>query len=110
MERISILSTWKEYNDYSTHSLISDFNYKYDNKNNVLDYLKSGKLILLTTDKCVDVATGNLISQTGAILSDGTYTWNSDIIYYVSLYNLKLPDYFLKHIEKVTEPKIKRIK
>lgn len=32
------------------------------------------------------------------LMSDGTYGWRSDVIYYVEKYNMALPEEFVRHV------------
>ena len=76
---------------------------KYDEQDKVIDYLKKGKVTLVSPQYDTDAFTGDAIMplQTTYILSDRKYSWSSDLAYYVKMYNVRLPkeveDWILSH-------------
>ena len=91
------LSKFKEFGSKDAPSLKNLFNEEpYPEKNTVILYLKSGKVLggALRYDK--DAFTKCFIEQrhTPCIFTDGEYSWSSELPYYVEKYNVRLPKEF----------------
>ena len=71
---------------------------KRPNQNEIVWYLKNGKVNLVSPGWTYDVVTGKKIPGTPRTLCDREYEWPSDLVYYVEKYNLRLPDDFEDHI------------
>lgn len=65
------------------------------NKSKVLEYLKSGKKIASCPRKAIDCFTGEKISDSFSIHSDGEYCWGDFLIYHLKKYDINLPREFL---------------
>lgn len=76
-------------------ALVDSVNY---DKSAVINYLVKGKSIAHCGKECRDVFTDEFIALSFAVQTDGEYYWRSDLPYYISQYNLKLPSVFLKKI------------
>lgn len=72
--------------------------YNYPGKEKILEYLRSGKVDMVSTDMARDVFTGEVIKIEKLGMNDGKYMWWNTISYYVEKYNLRLPEEFEKHI------------
>ena len=70
---------------------------KYENQDKIVDYLKTGKPVMVQTAYARDVFTGALLGYEKVFFIDGVFAWSNDLAYYVEKYNLKLPDTFMKH-------------
>lgn len=68
------------------------------NKNRILQYLRSGKVIAAAPGRMWDVFSDKPIPGEMLAYSDGTYYWGSEAIYYFDKYNMKLPDEFVCRI------------
>ena len=60
----------------------------------IASYLKMGKKTYSSPGYAVDVFTGETIPGEKCGMTDGEYTWNSALPYYVEKYNLRLPSVF----------------
>ena len=80
------------------HSNISDV--EYENKEQILNYLKKETFIFVRLDILRDIFTGDTISYENRVLGDNEYVWSDELIYYVEKYNAKLPNEFVNHILK----------
>lgn len=69
----------------------------------ILSYLDGGELVLASPSVAVDVITGERISQTNCILTDGEYSWSGSLGHYIRKYNLRLPEEFENKILKVIQ-------
>lgn len=67
-------------------------------KETIVEHLKNGQVIAAYCGIARDIFTGEVIPGEWVLQSDGKYKWSSAITYYVSQYNLKLPDDFIKHV------------
>ena len=66
-------------------------NIKYD-KNKVVDYLSDeSKRIAGCPRAAIDCITGEKISDSFSVFSDGEYCWGDFLIYHIKKYNIKLP-------------------
>ncbi len=104
MERGLRLLQYKEFGAEEAPSLSSMFApRKYDGQDKVIDYLKKGKVTLVSTQYDTDAFSRDTIMplQTTCILTDGEYSWSSTLPYYVEMYNVRLPkeveDWILSH-------------
>lgn len=68
------------------------------NKNDVLRYLRKGKITSCSPALVRDIFTNEVINIPLNCMTDGVYAWRSDIIYYFEKYNLKLDDGFMNHV------------
>ena len=85
------IGEYKEiYNDQTMPS-IRDFvsAEEWNGKNDLLKFLANGKVIATAAGRAVDVFTGDIIPGELVFMTSGDYGWRSDLIYYVSKYNLK---------------------
>lgn len=73
---------------------------KYKNQEIIIDYLNNGLITMTQASYARDVFTGEVINKEKTFMNDGVYAWNSDLVYYVERYNLKLPDEFETHVLK----------
>lgn len=69
-------------------------NAPYSGKDKVINYLKNGKKTYSATSYGRDVFTGEVIPGERCGMTDGEYSWNSSLAYYVEKYNLRLPQAF----------------
>jgi len=67
-------------------------------KNKIVEYLRSHKRIAGCPRVAVDCVTGQEISKSFSVYSDGIYDWCDFLIHHVQNYNIKLPDDFIAHI------------
>ena len=67
----------------------------------IVDHLKSGTHIAESPGRVVDIITGEPIGIPLSMLSDGVYSWRSDMIYYYEKYNLELNQDFVDHVLKM---------
>lgn len=70
----------------------------YQYKADILKYLQSGHIHMVTASRIIDVFTGEKTNIELVFMNDGKYSWTSKIPYYVEKYNLRLPKEFEKHI------------
>ena len=80
----------------SITELISDT--PIQNKNDVLKYLRKGKITSCSPARPHDVITNEAINIPLNCMTDGIYAWRSDVIYYFEKYNLKLDDDFIDYV------------
>ena len=65
----------------------------------IVDYLKrKGTLYLVGMGRAIDVFTGKLFSHTFLAYTDGTYSWDDRLTYYVEHYNLRPSDGFAEYV------------
>lgn len=89
------LSMWKEFGMGNRPSMRDYFaDEPYDGIEKVVEYLRKGESVLSSPGVCTDAFTGKEVTQKKEILSDGEYTWNSMLPYYVEKYYLRLPKSF----------------
>lgn len=70
----------------------------YDGQAEIADYLRNGIKTYAATKKAVDFFTGEAIPGEYCGMTDGEFTWNSTLAYYVDRYNLRLPAEFEDHV------------
>ena len=105
MKTENIMKIWNEFNPTSSKSIKSDFQEQPSMyKNEIISYLRNGKLVLASPERRIDLVTGKSMPQTKAIFTDGEFSWSDALIYYVDHYNLRLPAEFeIKIIDKIYE-------
>ena len=64
----------------------------------IVSYLRNGKVTLCSPSTEVDVLTGEQIDSQKYLMTDGEYSWNNSLAYYVEKYNLRLPLEFEKKV------------
>ena len=67
-------------------------------KDKIIEYLKSKKRIAGCPRAAVDCITGQEISPSFSVYSDGLYDWCDFLIYHIQNYNIDLPNEFIAHI------------
>lgn len=70
----------------------------YEGQEAVANYLKMGKVILAAPSVSKDAFTGDIISGGMYIMTDGEYSWPSELAYYVEKYNMRLEPEFEKKV------------
>lgn len=71
----------------------------YDKKK-VIEYLKSQKRVAGCPRAAIDCVTGEVISPSYSVYSDGEYDWCDFLIYHIEKYNVLLPQDFIEHVIK----------
>ena len=66
----------------------------YAGRDEIAAYLRNGRVTLCATSAAVDVLTGQMIDGQRCLMTDGEYSWNNTLAYYVEKYNLRLPAEF----------------
>lgn len=66
----------------------------YENMDKVIYYLENGIKTYIRISKGKDVFTGASFDTDYSGMTDGEYSWNSTLAYYVKTYNLRLPKDF----------------
>ena len=92
MDNKNIMINWKEFNPDATKSIKEAFSKEpspYREK--IIEYLTNGDILLSSPSCMTDVFSGNKIAGSRCILTDGEYTWNNALAYYVKEYNLQIP-------------------
>ena len=64
----------------------------------IVEYLQNGRTTYVTAAECEDVFTNQRISGVRSGMTDGNYSWNNTLAYYVKKYNLKLDDDFIQYV------------
>lgn len=65
----------------------------------ILDYLRSGTQVVAVAGVVVD-----LLAENATIIgpphefSDGEWLWSADVVHYVEVYHLRIPDEFVSHM------------
>ncbi len=102
------LLQYKEYGIEDAPSLSTLFsNERYENQDRIADYLKKGRITVISPQYDMDAFTGDTIlpPQTTCLRTDGKYSWSGDLSYYVEKYNARLPkeveDWILSHYEEI---------
>lgn len=93
MSKKNIMAIWKEFNPDVSKSIKEDFAKEpspYLDK--IIEYLNNGEVLLASSSCAVDVFTGAKIAGSRCILTDGEYSWNNTLAYYVKEYNLQIPE------------------
>ena len=73
-------------------------NAPYDGQEAIVKYLRSGKKTYAATSTAYDFFTGKAIKDEKCDMTDGKFTWNTTLAYYVENYNLRLPKDFEEHV------------
>lgn len=94
------LSGYKEFNpgmDFPsmTNSFVQQ---PYEGLEAIAKYLENGTVTYVSASVVKDVFTGERIPGEHTGMTDGEYTWNSLLPYYVRKYNLRLPEVFEKKV------------
>jgi hypothetical protein len=69
-----------------------------ENKNKVLRYMRSCRVIAAAPGRMKDVFANTLIPGEMLAYSDGRYYWGTEAIYYFDKYDMKLPDDFINRV------------
>lgn len=72
-------------------------------KGNVIAYLTKQKRLAGCPRKAIDCGTGEVISDSFFVYTDGEYEWCDFLIYHIEKYNIKLP---MELIEKAERERI----
>lgn len=72
--------------------------HEYPGQREIVKYLKSGMVDMVSTELPRDVFTGEKIEMEKLGMNDGKFTWWNTLSYYVERYNLRLPQEFERHI------------
>lgn len=73
--------------------------YNDDEKQFILNYLKSGTVISAAAGTAKDVLTNEKIPGEWLLLTDGVFSWGTDTIYYFEKYNIDLGRDFLDYLK-----------
>ena len=95
------LLKWKEFGQKDAPSIRILFSTKpYPNQEKIADYLDNGTVSLVAASYEKDAITGNIIHpmRTSCIMSNGDFSWDGSLSYYVRKYNLRLPIAFEEKI------------
>ena len=89
------LIQWKEFGAEGGPLMKSAFAKEpYPGMEKIADYLDHGKITVAAAGIGTDVYTGERISGKKELLTDGEYSWNNTLSYYVRKYYLRLPTEF----------------
>ena len=69
-------------------------------KSTVIAYLRSQKRVSSCPRAAIDCVTGEQISASYSVFTDGEYDWCDFLIYHIEKYNVRLPQDFIEHIMK----------
>ena len=64
-------------------------------KTKVINYLKSQNRIAGCPRQAIDCLTGNVISPSFSVYTDGEYRWCDFLLYHIEKYNIKLPQHLI---------------
>lgn len=97
---MKVIGKYREiYNDHSLPSLKDNISENpTPDKDLILKYLKSGKIVAVSPSFITDVISGKKTKNQLMMMTDGVFEWRSDIVYYFDKYNLKLPDDFINTV------------
>lgn len=70
-----------------------------DNKEKILDYLKTGKDNGIRCSVVYDYVKDESMSETIKLFTDGEFNWDSEEIYHFEKYNLRLNEDFIKKVK-----------
>lgn len=70
----------------------------YEGKDVIVKYLRQGRKTYAATQKAHDFFTGETIKDEKCGMTDGVFSWNATLAYYVEKYNLRLPRDFEEHV------------
>ena len=87
--------------DDTDQSIFFFFYKKIDNKDKICNYLRNGYVLAA----CGSVVKDIICPEKGVIgspddITDGTWIWPADLVYYVENYDLQLDEEFIKHMAK----------
>ena len=71
-----------------------------NNKNEIINYLRSGICLAACTGFTKDVLDDTKMSGIPNSMTDGKYHWYEDIIYYIDKYNMMPPKDFIEYMKK----------
>ena len=77
--------------------IVSDVTY---DKKKIIAYLEKGKRIAGCPRTSIDCITGEQLSSSFSVYSDGEYDWCDFLPYHIKKYNIKLPKEFIEKIEE----------
>jgi hypothetical protein len=83
--------------DENAPSIKDLINHPCEEKAKVLQHMKQGAIIAAAPVIVVDILNPDIHLPHLYLMSDGKYGWRSDIIYYLEVYDLLLPEEFVKH-------------
>lgn len=90
-----VLMQWKEFGAEGAASVKDCFEKQpYYGQKAITRYLRNGKVKLTAPGCSYDAFTKEMISNRMEILTDGEYSWPSELAYYVEKYNMRLPKRF----------------
>lgn len=94
------LSKFEELSPGYGYPSLKDYfqNESYNEKDKIIKYLSNGKSVLASPEIHKDIVTGAKIPLKLEIMTDGKYTWSTEIIYYVDKYNLRLKKEFEEYV------------
>lgn len=72
----------------------------YEGQRRIVQYLREGMRTYSSTGLARDCYTGEIIPGERCGMTDGEYSWNSVLPYYVEKYNLRLPEDFERKVLK----------
>mgnify|MGYP001027774742 FL=1 len=95
-----MLGKYVEFNPgFNLPSIKTDFaDSPYKGQKEIVEYLKKGKLVLVRCGRDEDVITHERLPGEAGLRTDGEYSWNANLYYYVEKYNLKLPEKFVDKV------------
>jgi hypothetical protein len=76
-------------------SIVDNVSY---NKEAVIKYLGSFKHFASCPKSAIDCVTGEIISPSFRLYTDGVFCWADFLAYHIEKYNIELPDKFIEHI------------
>jgi hypothetical protein len=85
-------------NDNSLPSIMDLIHKPIKEKEKVLKYMKKCHVDAVAPAIVRDVINPENRIPNLFLMSDGTYGWRSDVIYYVEKYDMALPDEFVQHV------------
>ena len=99
---MKFLSQFDEFGENMGFPKMQDYFQKepYPGKEKIVEYLKNGTKTFAGLGILKDVYTGEQIPIEQCGMTDGEYSWISDLYYYVEQYNLKLPEEFNEKVLK----------
>ncbi len=72
-------------------------NVDYD-KSKVIEYLSKQKKIAVCPRPAIDCVTGDKISDSFSVYTDGEYEWCDFLLHHISKYNIELPKTFIERV------------
>jgi hypothetical protein len=95
---IMIGQTREIYHDDKYPSIMKLINKPIKDKDKVLSYMKRCQVDAAAPAILRDVINPDYKIPELLLMSDGTYGWRSDVIYYVEKYDMALPEDFIAHV------------